>query len=197
MPEALELDDEVVVEAKALRNTGAALLKERPKSPGRQRCDQRGRKFRAPVAATRLRPMSHVTGASVVDGKYVYIRGLGDRYSSVQLNGSSLPNADPDKRSVPMDLFPTSLLDNIVTTKSFTPDKPRRLYRRGCQHWHQGVSRQLHPFRLRLDQIQHPKLVQRPSFSPTRAADAIGSGSMTGRAKSPRPWPTAMQKSPM
>ena len=68
--------------------------------------------------------MSHVTGASVVEGKYVYIRGLGDRYSSVQLNGSSLPNADPDKRSVPMDLFPTSLLDNIVTTKSFTPDKP-------------------------------------------------------------------------
>ena len=59
-----------------------------------------------------------------MDGKYVYIRGLGDRYSSVQLNGSSLPNADPDKRSVPMDLFPTSLLDNIVTTKSFTPDKP-------------------------------------------------------------------------
>ena len=68
--------------------------------------------------------MSHVTGASVVEGKYVYIRGLGDRYSSVQLNGSSLPNADPDKRSVPMDLFPTSLLDNIVTTKSFTPDMP-------------------------------------------------------------------------
>ena len=68
--------------------------------------------------------MSHVTGASVVEGKYVYIRGLGDRYSSVQLNGSSLPNADPDKRSVPMDLFPTALLDNIVTTKSFTPDKP-------------------------------------------------------------------------
>ena len=123
MPEALELDDEVVVEAKALRNTGAALLKERQKAPALSDAISAEEIARA-GSGDAAEAMSHVTGASVVDGKYVYIRGLGDRYSSVQLNGSSLPNADPDKRSVPMDLFPTSLLDNIVTTKSFTPDKP-------------------------------------------------------------------------
>ena len=122
-PEALELDDEVVVEAKALRNTGAALLKERQKAPAVSDAISAEEISRA-GSGNAAEAMSHVTGASVVDGKYVYIRGLGDRYSSVQLNGSSLPNADPDKRSVPMDLFPTALLDNIVTTKSFTPDKP-------------------------------------------------------------------------
>ena len=122
-PEALELDDEVIVEAKALRNTGAALLKERQKAPAVSDAISAEEISRA-GSGDAAEAMSHVTGASVVEGKYVYIRGLGDRDSSVQLNGSSLPNADADKRSVPMDLFPTSLLDNIVTTKSFTPDKP-------------------------------------------------------------------------
>ena len=122
-PEALGFDDEVIVEAKALRNTGAALLKERQKAPAVSDAISAEEISRA-GSGDAAEAMSHVTGASVVEGKYVYIRGLGDRYSSVQLNGSSLPNADPDKRSVPMDLFPTSLLDNIVTTKSFTPDKP-------------------------------------------------------------------------
>ena len=41
--------------------------------------------------------MSRVTGASVVGGKYVLIRGLGDRYANTQLNGSLLPSTDPDK----------------------------------------------------------------------------------------------------
>ncbi|OGG00351.1 MAG: hypothetical protein A3F83_08360, partial [Candidatus Glassbacteria bacterium RIFCSPLOWO2_12_FULL_58_11] len=68
--------------------------------------------------------MSKVTGASVVDGKYVYVRGLGDRYSSTQLNGSELPSPDPYRKAVQMDLFPSSLLDRIVTLKSYSPDKP-------------------------------------------------------------------------
>ena len=65
-----------------------------------------------------------VTGASIVDGKYVYIRGLGDRYSSASLNGSEIPSADPDRKAVHMDLFPSGFLDKIVTTKTFSPDKP-------------------------------------------------------------------------
>ncbi len=122
-PEAIELSEETVIEAKALRNTGASLLKERQKSPAVSDAISAEEISRA-GSGDAAEAMSHVTGASVVGGKYVYIRGLGDRYSSVQLNGSSLPSSDPNKRAVPMDLFPTSLLDNIVTTKSFTPDKP-------------------------------------------------------------------------
>lgn len=68
--------------------------------------------------------MERVTGASVQGGRYVYVRGLGDRYANTQLNGSTLPTADPDRRSVQFDLFPSSFLENIVTLKTFTPDRP-------------------------------------------------------------------------
>lgn len=68
--------------------------------------------------------MTKVTGASIVDGKYVVIRGLGDRYSNTLLNGSTVPSADPDRRAVQMDQFPSDLLESIVTSKSFTPDQP-------------------------------------------------------------------------
>jgi len=122
-PEAIELEDEVIIEAKALRNTGASLLKERQKAPAVSDAISAEEISRS-GSSDAAEAMTHVTGASVVDGKYVYIRGLGDRYSSVQLNGAALPSADPNKRAVPMDLFPSSLLDNIVTTKSFTPDRP-------------------------------------------------------------------------
>ncbi|MDB4385213.1 TonB-dependent receptor, partial [Opitutaceae bacterium] len=67
--------------------------------------------------------LSKVTGASVVDGKYVLIRGLGDRYSNTLMNGVSVPSADPDKRAVQMDQFPADMIESVVTTKSFTPDQ--------------------------------------------------------------------------
>lgn len=68
--------------------------------------------------------LSKVTGASLMDGKYVLIRGLGDRYSNTLLNNTSVPTADPDKRAVQMDQFPSDLIESISTTKSFTPDQP-------------------------------------------------------------------------
>ncbi|MER3329268.1 MAG: hypothetical protein RIF34_06785, partial [Candidatus Kapaibacterium sp.] len=57
-------------------------------------------------------------------GKHVFIRGLGDRYSNTQLNGTTLPSSDPDKKSVHLDLFPSGMIENIVTIKTATPDKP-------------------------------------------------------------------------
>ena len=68
--------------------------------------------------------VGRVTGVSVEGGKYVYVRGLSDRYSKSTLNGASLPGLDPNKNAVQMDLFPTNLLDNIVVYKNFTPDLP-------------------------------------------------------------------------
>ena len=68
--------------------------------------------------------MEQVTGASVVGGKYVLVRGLGDRYANTQLNGATVPTSDPDRRSVQFDLFPSDFLDNIITLKTFTPDQP-------------------------------------------------------------------------
>jgi TonB-dependent receptor len=67
--------------------------------------------------------LSKVTGTSIQDGKYVIVRGLSDRYNTTTLNGSTIPSADPNRKSVQLDQFPTDLLDVIETTKTFTPDK--------------------------------------------------------------------------
>ncbi len=68
--------------------------------------------------------VTKITGASVVGGKYVFIRGLGDRYTSTHLNGVEMPTADPDTKAFHADLLPANILENIVTVKSFTPEKP-------------------------------------------------------------------------
>ena len=68
--------------------------------------------------------LRRVTGLSVIDGKYVYIRGLGERYSSVLLNGAPIPSPDYTRRVVPLDLFPTDLLDGVVVQKSYGPGLP-------------------------------------------------------------------------
>jgi TonB-dependent receptor len=67
--------------------------------------------------------MSRVTGLSVVDNQYVYVRGLGERYSNTTLSGATLPTTEPDKKVVAMDMFPAGLLDNVSVTKSYSPDK--------------------------------------------------------------------------
>ena len=58
------------------------------------------------------------------DGKYVFIRGLGERYSQTALNGSPLPSPEPEKEVVPLDLFPSGFLESLTTQKSYTPDQP-------------------------------------------------------------------------
>lgn len=68
--------------------------------------------------------IGRVTGVSVEGGKYVYVRGLGDRYTKTQLNGVDIPGLDPDRNTVQMDIFPSNLIDNIVIYKSFSPQLP-------------------------------------------------------------------------
>jgi TonB-dependent receptor len=121
-PEAVEVG-EVVVEATALAGSDTALLRDRQKAAAVSDAISAETISRA-GASDAAAAMEKVTGASVVGGKYVYVRGLGERYSSTQLNGVELPSSDPDKKAVQFDLFPSNLLDNIVTIKTFTPDKP-------------------------------------------------------------------------
>lgn len=68
--------------------------------------------------------LKRMTGVTISEGKYAYVRGVGDRYNNTLLNGSSLPSTDPEKKSFSYDLFPASLVENILTSKTFTPDKP-------------------------------------------------------------------------
>jgi len=114
---------EVVVTAKAENRTEAALLTVQKKSANvidgisAQAMSRSGDS----EAAGALR---RVTGVNVEGGKYVYIRGLSDRYSKTTLNSVDLPGLDPERNTVQMDLFPTSLIDNLIVYKTFTPDLP-------------------------------------------------------------------------
>lgn len=72
-------------------------------------------------AAAALR---RVPGVSVVDGKYVYVRGLGERYGATTLNGAPMPSPLPDRKAVPLDVIPSNLLESVVTSKTYSPDQP-------------------------------------------------------------------------
>ena len=61
--------------------------------------------------------MQRVTGLSVVDNQYVFVRGLGERYSNTTLGGAVIPTTEPDKKVVPLDLFPTALVDSVQVAK--------------------------------------------------------------------------------
>jgi hypothetical protein len=67
--------------------------------------------------------LSRVTGMSVVDNQYVFVRGLGERYSNTTLAGAVVPTTEPDKKVVPLDLFPAGLIDSVQVAKSYSPDK--------------------------------------------------------------------------
>lgn len=68
--------------------------------------------------------VQRVSGVTVRDGKHVFVRGLGERYTTTSLNGARLPSPEPEKKTVPLDLFPSNLLEAITTSKTFTPDQP-------------------------------------------------------------------------
>ncbi|MFT5215160.1 MAG: TonB-dependent receptor [Glaciecola sp.] len=65
-----------------------------------------------------------IPGVSIEGGKYVYVRGLGDRYTKSILNGIDIPGLDPDRNTIQMDLFPTNILDNVIVLKSASAEYP-------------------------------------------------------------------------
>lgn len=65
-----------------------------------------------------------ISGVSVVGGKYVFIRGLSDRYSKTVLNNAEIPGLDPNTNSVQLDLFPSSFIGSLDIIKTYTPDLP-------------------------------------------------------------------------
>lgn len=66
--------------------------------------------------------ITRIPGVSISGGKYVFVRGLGDRYIKTTLNGLEIPGLDPDRNSIQIDIFPTSILENITVYKTFSPD---------------------------------------------------------------------------
>ncbi|MGC8792442.1 MAG: carboxypeptidase regulatory-like domain-containing protein, partial [Bryobacteraceae bacterium] len=80
--------------------------------------------LRSSTASDAAEAVQKITGVSVVGSGYVYVRGLGERYSATVLNRALIPTTEPDKRVVPLDLLPVSLIDNVRILKSYSPDMP-------------------------------------------------------------------------
>jgi TonB-dependent receptor len=114
---------EVVVAAKRQTNTDAAIISIQKRSYVIQDgiSGQQLSKVGSNNAAESMRQM---TGASIEDGKYMVMRGLGDRYSLTQLNGLNMASTDPYRNSSSLDIIPARMIDNMITLKSFTPDMP-------------------------------------------------------------------------
>jgi outer membrane receptor protein involved in Fe transport len=68
--------------------------------------------------------VSKISGANIVGGKYAVVRGMADRYSNTLVNGAVISSADPSKKAVQLDLFPSDLLESLSIRKTFTPDLP-------------------------------------------------------------------------
>lgn len=115
--------DEVVVKGKFRKRTENALLKMKGKSAtfmdgiSFQHISNMGDNDAAGA-------LTRVTGLSVESGKYVYVRGLGDRYTKITLNGADIPGLDPNRNTVQMDIFPTNLIENIIVNKTFSANLP-------------------------------------------------------------------------
>lgn len=121
-PAQLELDD-YVVSADRIKGTVATVLAERRESASVTDAISVADISKSPdgtaSAATR-----RIVGATIVGGQFLYVRGLGGRYTNVRLNGVPLPSTDPDLPGFQLDLFPASLLSSLNVVKTFTPDIP-------------------------------------------------------------------------
>ncbi|MDQ9090065.1 TonB-dependent receptor plug domain-containing protein [Pseudoalteromonas haloplanktis] len=115
--------EEVVVTASRLKGTATAVLEERKQQAfvadimGAEQISRSGDSD----AAGALR---RVTGLTLVDGKFIYVRGLGERYSSTQLNNAAVPSPDPTRSVLPLDLFPSAIIESLSVQKSYSPSMP-------------------------------------------------------------------------
>src|SRR5690606_34012093 len=123
LKEDAEEVQEVVVTAQAIRTSEEALLTVKRKSANLLDgiSSANFRKIGDSDAASAVK---RVPGVSIEGGKYVFVRGLGDRYTKSTLNGVDIPGLDPDRNTIQMDMFPTSIVDNIIVVKSFTSNLP-------------------------------------------------------------------------
>lgn len=68
--------------------------------------------------------LKRTPGASVIDGKFLVIRGLADRYNQAMLNGVLLTSTEPDRKTFSFDIIPAPMIDNIIINKAFVPELP-------------------------------------------------------------------------
>lgn len=115
--------EEVVITAEAVRSSEAALLTLKRKSTNLVDGISSAR-FKKIGDSNAASAVKRVTGVSIEGGKYVYVRGLGDRYTKTMLNGLDIPGLDPDRNSLQIDIFPTNIIDNMTIYKTSLAELP-------------------------------------------------------------------------
>ncbi len=123
LQEESEMIEEVVITATQSRNTEIALTTVKRKATNLLDGISAA-KFKKIGDSNAADAVKRVTGVSVEGGKYVFVRGLGDRYSKTMLNGVEIPGLDPDRNSLQIDIFPTNLINNMVVYKSSLAELP-------------------------------------------------------------------------
>lgn len=123
MASAVSELEEVVVTGEALRDSELGIMTFQRKSPNVVD-GVSNQSFRKVGDRDLSAAMRRVTGVSVQNGKFVYVRGLGDRYTRTTLNSMTIPGLDPDRNDVQIDIFPTSVLENVIVYKTFSPNLP-------------------------------------------------------------------------
>ncbi len=121
VPKPLQIQG-VDVKGEQLKSTEAATLQERKKAAYVSDAIS-AEQISKSTDSNAAEALQRVTGLSVVEGKYVFVRGLGERYSSTQVNGTSVGTPEPNKRVVPLDIFPAGTLDAISVQKTYSPDQ--------------------------------------------------------------------------
>ncbi|QSZ42721.1 TonB-dependent receptor plug domain-containing protein [Sulfurimonas aquatica] len=121
-PASMELEEFIVLAPKVQGSIATIMAEEKENSAitnivGAAEMSKKGDS----TAAGALR---RVTGVTLVDGTDVYVRGLGGRYSNVEMNSLPLPSPDPQRRTVPLDIFPSAVISSMKVQKSATADIP-------------------------------------------------------------------------
>jgi hypothetical protein len=117
--------DEIVVMGR-LRDAARSIVMERVEQPFAAEIvgiEQISRAGDSDVAMA----LRRVTGLTLVDGKYIYVRGLGERYSSATLNGAEIPSPELSRNVIPLDYIPASILESVKFTKPIQRISQQRL----------------------------------------------------------------------
>ncbi len=121
-PAGVELEEYVVLEP-YLAGTLASVIEEQKTSTEVTTvlgAEQFSRSGDSDVASA----LRRASGLTLVGGQFIFIRGLGERFSSTLVNGAAVPSPDATRRVVPLDLFPTNFLESVLVQKTYSADRP-------------------------------------------------------------------------
>ena len=79
--------------------------------------------FKVTGDSTAVEALARIPGVTIQNDKYIYVRGMGERYSNTTFNGALLPSPDPLRRIIPFDLFPTYVMETIAVQKTYSADQ--------------------------------------------------------------------------